>query len=184
MGKLLACLLFVPAAALAGEIDMSSVTLADGVYRIAVDARIAAPPDTVHQRITDYNHLSSINHAIKESRVIQAFGPDRHRVHSVIKACILFFCRRVSQVQDITQYGQRRVEASILPELSDFRYGRAVWQLEADGTDTLMRFTAQLEPAFWVPPLIGPWLFENRIVSELLESATAIETGWRRQGAL
>ncbi len=91
------------------------------------------------------------------------------------------FCRRVTQVQDIVQYGQRRVEASILPALSDFRYGRAVWQLEPDGTHTLMHFTAQLEPSFWVPPLIGPWLFENKIVDELLESATKIEADWHRQ---
>lgn len=183
MGKLLACLLCIPGIAQAGEISASSVTLADGVYSIAVDARIDAPPDTVQRRITDYDHLSSINHSIKESRIVQTFGPDRHRVHSVIKACVLFFCRRVTQVQDIVQYGKRRVEASILPELSDFRYGRAVWQLEADGPDTLMHFTAQLQPSFWVPPLIGPWLFENKIVSELQESATTIEADWRGQDA-
>ena len=80
------------------------------------------------------------------------------------------------------QHNRYRIEASILPEQSDFRYGHAVWQLEADGADTLMHFTAQLEPSFWVPPLIGPWLFENKIVGELLESATTIEADWRERG--
>jgi hypothetical protein len=171
----LAWLLLAPGIACAGEIRESSVTLADGVYRITVDARIAAPPGAVYRAITDYDHLSRINGSIVESRIVRTFGPDRHRVRSVIRACILFFCRSVLQVQDIARHGQRRVEADILPELSDFRYGRAVWQLEADGPGTLMHFTAQLEPAFWVPPLIGPWLFEHKIVSELLESTAAIE---------
>jgi hypothetical protein len=179
VAKWLACLLLAAGSACAGEIRDSSVILADGVYRIAVDARIAAPPDAVFRSITDYDHLSRINHSIEESRIIHTFSPVRHRVRSVIKACILLFCRRVTQVQDISQRDRVRVEADILPELSDFRYGRAVWQLEADGPDTLMHFTAQLKPAFWVPPLIGPWLFENKIVSELLESATAIEADWR-----
>jgi len=165
--------------ALAGAILDSSVTLENGVYRIAVDARIEAPPGIVHRRITDYEHLSSINHAIKESRIIQTFGPDRQRVHSVINACILFFCRRVTQVQDIVKHDADRVEASILPARSDFSYGHALWRLEADGPDTLMHFSAQLVPSFWVPPLIGPWLFENKIVGELLESAEVIEADWR-----
>jgi hypothetical protein len=179
VGRLLACLLLVANLACAGEIRDSSVVLEDGVYRITAQARIHAPMATVIGRITDYNNLTRINHSIEESRIIQTFSPDRHRVHSIIRACILFFCRRVTQVQDIEQQGKDRVEASILPELSDFRYGHAVWQLAADGTDTLMDFSAQLEPSFWVPPLIGPWLFENKIVSELLDSATIIEADWR-----
>lgn len=181
MGRLLACLLCLPALAVAGDIMDSSVTLDDGVYRIAVDAHIAAPVATVHRLITDYDHLSRLNRSIEYSHIVKVFGPDRHRVHSVIRACILFFCRRVTQVQDIVQHNQDRVEADILPELSDFRYGRAVWQLERQGPDTLLHFTAQLEPAFWVPPLIGPWLFENKIVGELLESATTMEADWHRQ---
>ena len=38
-----------------------------------------------------------------------------------------------------------------------------------------MHFSAELEPAFWVPPIIGPWLFRHKITSELLESATYME---------
>lgn len=183
MGRLLACLLCLPGLALAGAITDSSVTLEHGVYMISVDARIEAPPDTVHRLITDYDHLSEINHSIVQSHIIKTFGPDRHRVHSVIRACILFFCRHVNQVQDIAQQGRRRVEARILPEQSDFRYGVAVWQLEGDDAETRMHFTAQLKPAFWVPPLIGPWLFEQKIVSEILESAAVMEADWRGQGA-
>lgn len=179
---LLASLLLVADLACAGEIRDSSVVLEDGVYRITAQARIHAPVATVAGRITDYDNLSSINHAIEESRIIQNFSPDRQRVHSIIRACVLFFCRRVTQVQDMTRHPRYRIEASILPELSDFRYGHAVWQLEADGADTLMDFAAELEPSFWVPPLIGPWLFENKIVSELLESAAIIEADWRGKG--
>ncbi|MEZ5541388.1 MAG: SRPBCC family protein [Pseudomonadota bacterium] len=173
------CCMLAAGGARAGAILDSSVTLAQGVYRIAVDARIAAPVATVYARITDYDHLSRINHAIETSHVLRTDSPTRHRVRSVIKACVLFFCRRVHQVQDMTQDEGSRIEAHILPQQSDFHAGHALWRLEPAGTDTLMHFRAQLEPAFWVPPLIGPWLFERKIVSELLESAAVIERDWR-----
>ena len=175
MRGIIAALLLVPVLAHAGRILDSSVTLDDGVYSISVEARIAAPADTVYRFITDYDHLSRINTAIRESRIIRTDGPDRHRVRSVIRACILFFCRSVLQVQDMQRHAGQRLVADIIPEESDFRQGRAEWRLAGAGGDTTMYFEAELQPAFWVPPIIGPWLFRNKIVSELLESAAYME---------
>jgi hypothetical protein len=167
--------LLLPLAVTAGEIMESAVTEQDGVYDIDIRARIAAPVVMVHRVITDYDHLHRANPAIVESRVVHEYSPLRHRVHTVIEACILFFCRRVVQLQDIVQQGTSRIEAFILPQESDFRYGWALWELSAAGTATDMHFRARLEPAFWVPPLIGPWLFERQILHELLESARYME---------
>jgi hypothetical protein len=167
--------LLLPLAAMAGDILASMVTEHHGTYSIDVQARIEAPLATVHRVITDYDHLYRVNPAIVESRIVRRDSPVKHRVYTVIEACILLFCRRVVQMQDIVQQGGRRVEALILPQESDFRRGVAVWELTADGATTDLHFTAQLEPAFWVPPLIGPWLFERQILHELLESARYME---------
>ena len=176
MRGLLAALLLAPALASAGRILDSSVTLEDGVYVIAVEARIIAPPDTVFGILTDYEHLTSINSSIRESSIIHTYNPAKHRVHTLIRACILFFCRSVRQVQDLEQQNNHLLVAHIIPELSDFRQGRAEWRLSDAAGATDMHFTARLEPAFWVPPVIGPWLFRHKIVSELLESAVYMET--------
>jgi hypothetical protein len=183
MKGVVAALLLIPAAAQAGRILDSSVTLDDGVYSISVAARIAAPADTVYRFITDYDRLTTINTAIRESRIIRTDGPDRHRVRTVIRACILFFCRSVLQVQDMERHAGHRLVAVIIPEASDFRQGRAEWRLAGAGADTTMYFEAKLEPAFWVPPVIGPWLFRNKIVSELLESAAHMEAAAAGQAA-
>ena len=45
-----------------------------------------------------------------------------------------------------------------------------------------MSLTATLEPAFWVPPVIGPWLVKRRFVSELLESADHMEAAALQTG--
>ncbi|MGB5260548.1 MAG: SRPBCC family protein [Gammaproteobacteria bacterium] len=175
MRGIVALLLLMPVAAHAGKIVDSSVTLEDGVYAIDVEAVIGASPDIVMRLLTDYDHLHAINSSIRESRIIHTYSPVKHRVRTLIRACILFFCRSVHQVQDIEKHGEHRLVADIIPHLSDFRLGRAEWRLAVSGADTAMHFTAQLEPAFWVPPVIGPWLFRHKIVSELLESAAHME---------
>lgn len=174
--RLVACwLLCVPLAAVAGEILDSSADLDNGVYTLTLTARIDAPPATVQRLITDYDRLTEINSSLTESRVLLEHSPVKHRVHTVIRACILFFCRSVTQVQDITRDPGGRIEAIILPALSDFRQGYARWDLAPAGTGTTMHFSAKLEPAFWVPPLIGPWLFERQLIREVSESTSIME---------
>jgi hypothetical protein len=174
----------MPLAAMAGKILDSSATLDDGVYTLALTARIDAPPAIVQRLITDYDRLTELNPSLTESRVVLEHSPVKHRVHTVIQACILFFCRSVTQVQDITRDANGHIEALILPALSDFRQGFARWELAAAGNGTTMHFSATLEPSFWVPPLIGPWLFERQLIREVRESTTIMEARAREAGAL
>ena len=122
----LAGLLLVPCVVFAGEIRESSVTREDGTYLIDVVARIDAPLATVHRVMTDYNHLERVVPSIVESRIRHRDSPVKHRVHTVMEACILFFCKRVTQLQDIVQHGTARIEAVILPAASDFHHGHAL----------------------------------------------------------
>ncbi len=177
------CLLCLPLLARAGVILDSSSELDGGVYTLALTAHIDAPPATVQRLITDYDRLTEINSSLIKSRMVQEHSPVRHRVHTVIRACILFFCRSVTQVQDISQQAGGRIEAVILPAVSDFRQGHARWDLAAADGGTLMRFSAELEPAFWVPPVIGPWLFERQLIREVQESAAIMEARARASDA-
>ena len=176
MRAFIAGLLLFPAVGLPGEIIESSVSVDDGVFTISVDAHINASPQAVYRHITDYSNLPLLNPSIRESRVTHTFSPARHRVRTVMRACILFFCRSILQVQDITQHGGDRVSARMVPGLSDFRQGQADWLLTASGEFTTMHFSAELEPDFWVPPVIGPWLFKRKVIRELLISAAYMES--------
>lgn len=173
---LLAGLLLLPAPSLAGTILASSVSHEGPRYNLSVTARIDAPFDTVYQSITDFDHLAAINPAIEESQLLATPRPDTWRVRSVIRVCILMFCKRVVQVQDVTVLaGGHDIEAVILPESSDFRSGIARWQLTASDASTELLFTNSFEPDFWVPPVIGPWLIKRKLVWEVAETAMYIE---------
>jgi len=168
-------ILAYPVRVTAGEILSSDVTLEAGQYAVTVEAVIHAPLDKVYHSITDYNNLAAINPSIEESRVLLVMSPDRHRVRSVIKVCILIFCKRIVQVQDVTRVDGRTIEAVTLPGDSDFIHGMARWQLTPAGKTTRLHFTQEFIPDFWVPPIIGPWLIQRKLVQEVTETAMYIE---------
>jgi len=168
-------LISFPCLLLAGEILTSSVTHEGAVYRLSINARVDAPLAIVYQSITDFTNLSAINPSIEESQVLQSRGADQRRVRSVIRVCILVFCKRVEQVQDVTLLDGRTVVAMMVPGAGDFRAGLARWELTTVGTATDLHFTEVFEPDFWVPPVIGPWLIEKKLVREVAETTIYIE---------
>lgn len=175
MQGLLLGLLQYPGVLPAGEILNSSVTRDGNEYRLSLAARVDAPLALLYQSITDFTNLAAINPSIEESRVLESPGSGRYRVRSVIRVCILIFCKRVVQVQDVTLVDSRTIAATMVPGDGDFRAGLARWELTADGTATELYFTEVFEPDFWVPPLIGPWLIEKELVREVARTATYIE---------
>ncbi|MGB5606793.1 MAG: SRPBCC family protein [Gammaproteobacteria bacterium] len=177
MRSFLIGLLLIPVCTGAGEILELHVEHAAGVYGVSLDARIDAPVAHVQRLVTDYAHLSAINPSILESRVLRVIAPDTHRVHSLLRVCILIFCKEMIQVQDVRQHGGGLIEALTVPALSDFRSGVYRWQLLPEDTATRMRFSAQLEPDFWVPPVIGPWLIKRKLHEEVRVTTAAIESG-------
>ena len=181
MRRLLGCaLLAVPLLARAGGVLDSAVNYDAGVYSLSIEARIDAPASLVYRLITDYDHLQDINPAVRESRVLSTDGPDRFRIHVVTRVCVLFYCRDITQSQDMVQSPGYRIEATILPEYSDFRRGRAQWRLTPEGDATVMQFRAELEPDFFMPPLIGPWLIRREMASQITEIVMIIEARYHR----
>jgi len=168
-------LLLFPYALSAGEILDSKVTHDGVVYRLSITARVDAPLAVVYQSLTDFTNLSAINPAIEESQVLASEDPRRQRVRSVIRVCILVFCKRVEQVQDVNLIDSRTLEATMVPGAGDFHGGLARWEFTPDGDGTVLHFTEVFEPDFWVPPVIGPWLIEKKLVNEVAETAMYIE---------
>ena len=175
MRRLLLCLLLVPWDPVGGEILDSSIAVDDGQYRVAVTARIDAPPRVVYDTITDFPGLPEVTPAIIAAEVLQVLGPGRHRIETVTKACILIFCKQVKQVQDVEQQDAWRIEAVTLPGVSDFKSGLARWRLVPVAGGTELHFTQLFEPDFWVPAVIGPWMIERLLLKEVVATTAYIE---------
>jgi hypothetical protein len=172
---ILACCLLLPQVVLAGSIMDSTIALQDGVYHVTIDARIRAPLPVVVRSVTDYDNLSAINPSIEESQVLQVLGPSMYRVRSVIKVCILIYCKWVQHVQDLEQQDEKTIVGITVPAGSDLRSGNASWRFVDTGKYTEMYFSQQFEPDFWVPPVIGLWMIKRTLIREVSLTAENIE---------
>lgn len=175
MRAALSGLLLLPLVAAGGEIVESSVGLDADVYSIDVLVRIEAPLEVVYRAITDYDHLTDINPSIVESYIIDRQGEGKYRVFTGIKLCVMFFCKQFRQVQDVVEHSPTLIKATLLPESSDFESGSASWDLVVADDVTYLEFSARVDPSFWVPPMIGTWLFEREMVKQVLQTASYVE---------
>jgi hypothetical protein len=159
----------------AGTVYRASADHENGVYRVEVDALVSVPEPRVRELLTDYNHLGRVNPAIEVSQILFTREPGDYRVQTVTEACVWFYCMRVHQVQDVIEADDGSVTATVIPEQSDFRRGYARLDLsqQAGGTRVLVR--SEVEPDFWIPPIIGPWLIERKLRSEALETLQNLE---------
>ena len=167
--------LLCSAALFAGQVYVASVSHQSGSYSIEVDTLVQMDEPRVRSLLTDYDNLGRVNPAIEVSEILLTRGAGNYRVRTVTHACVWFYCMRVHQVQDVIESPDGSVTALVVPQLSDFRYGYArlnLWQ-EAGGTRILIR--SEVEPDFWIPPLIGPWLIKRKLLSETLETVDNLE---------
>jgi hypothetical protein len=162
-------LLFFVGHACGGEIRQASVQYADGVYHVEFDALVYAGQPEIYTLLTDYNHLYRLNDTIKESAVISEQGKLARKYRMRLQSCILFFCRSVVMVEDVVENGQDQVTTTIDPAQSDFSTGQSTWSILPAGTGlTSIRLSRNLVPAFWVPPVIGPWAIKRKMTDELV----------------
>ncbi len=150
----------------AGTITEQRIWSEGDRYLIHVEILLDAPADRVRARLTDYDNLHRLSDTIRESRLLDA-DPPRYTVRLRSRGCIGIFCRDLEQVQAVTERDDGFILVEDLPGRSDFRAARAVWRISAAGTDrSRVSYSAELLPDFWIPPLLGPPLFRDRLARE------------------
>lgn len=167
--------LLMASTAFAMHVLKVGVTRLGDRYAMAAEVHVRAPPETVFRLLVDYDRWTRLSPAIRQSRELGAFADGRHRVESVTRACVIFVCSDVRQVQDVREIGRRRIVAVTLPRRSDLRYGLVRWRIEPAGAESRLFVNVELVPDFWVPPLIGPWIIDRAMRQRVMEIASSIE---------
>ena len=70
------------------------------------------------------------------------------------------------------------LKAELLPHGGDFKAGRARWTVGACPSAapiTCMDVRIELVPAFWVPPVLGPWVIRRKMVEEARRTSAGLE---------
>lgn len=166
------CLSVIPAYAL--EILHSHTDEIDDHFILSLDVRINADFVTVRNIITDYDNIMTLNDSIKVNNYLFRTG-STHYVHIESEGCVLIFCKRVIQYLTIKEQGNSYIMVNTDPEKSSLSFGSDLFELVDEGETTRLIYSQDMQPDFWIPPLIGSWLIESRLLEEALKTAQGIE---------
>ena len=93
--------------------------------------------------------------------------------------CFLVFRFSINVVLEITEAAPQRLEFRAIR--GNMRSMRGEWRIGKTVSGILLEYSAELEPSFWVPPLIGPAVMRRDIAAQIGGVVREIE---RRQAAL
>ncbi len=165
--------LLTPSWASATTIEHLEVKHAENRYTLSFEVVLDAKRDRVWQIMTDYEHLPRVSDVIVDSRVLKSPNPNQQRVAVTLRACLLIFCKTMKKTVDIQTWPQNDIVVIGDPNLSDFSYSVERWRVSGEDAKTRLRYSAEMVPDFFIPPLIGPWLVKSFLQKEI--QATAIK---------
>jgi hypothetical protein len=160
---------------IAAQVEGITVAHRDDGFKITFDAVVDAPTRQVYEVLADYARLGKLSPIITAISVDVAPTGRGQRVRSVIKTCVWFFCRQIVQVEDVMEPDANTIIAHIVPGAGDFESGSFIWRVTNEGPHTRLHYEATRVAAFWIPPLIGPWVIRRTVREELESSIVMLE---------
>ena len=166
----------------AATIDGFEVSKNKGIYFFEANVHLAATRESIYAVITDFddNAYSRISRSYKESRYLQPAADGTPIVYTRMEGCAGKRCLSFERTERLETDAPRWIKTTALPEQSDFKHAMSEFVLEPDGDGAKMVYRLEVEPNFFVPPLIGPWYLKRTISKSALRAVTRIE-GLARQ---
>lgn len=156
-------LILISATANSVEILSVKVESEGGHYRMLGESIIEAPPEFIFNTLMDYDNFHRLASGIAETHFVETDDPDKLLGYTRIDSCILFFCKSVEKVERIEATPFSEISTEVIPEQSDFVFNHSRWQLKASDSGTRVTYEAEMEPDFWMPPLITKWAIRYKL---------------------
>ena len=172
---LAAMMLLLAATAGAADLKGVSVKFENDRYHLVSRAWFDASVDELYRTLTNYDHFSKFTSAFVETRNVEPDEHGRPRFYTRMEGCVLLFCKSMEKSGYLLLEPPARIVAIGTPEGSDFVFARESWELEPDGDGTLMTYNFEMEPAFWVPPVVGPYMIKRTLREGGIDAIDRIE---------
>jgi hypothetical protein len=161
----------------AATIDTLDVTRHRGRYALAAEARLDATPESIYAVLTDYddNAYARISRVYKESRYLDPAPDGTPLIYTRMEGCVLWHCMTLERTERLETDEPTWIKSTALPEGSNFKHSTSEWELERDGDGTKMTYKLEMEPDFFVPPVVGPWYLKRTLSQGGLRAVVRIE---------
>jgi hypothetical protein len=161
--SLAACAALAGIAAATATLETVVVTHDAGRYALTAHAYMEAPREAIFVVLTDYDRIGRLSSAYKEYGYLDPAADGMPVVFTRMEGCVLFFCRSLRRVERMEVDAPGFIRTVGLPEQSDFRYTLSEWWLTPEAGGTKVVYYLEMEPDFWVPPIIGPWILQRKL---------------------
>jgi len=170
------CLIVSGAQLRAGEITSAEVKHKGNDYWLNLTMELEVGQEGMLAVLTDHENYRQLSEVMLESSVIAGAPENQTRRRLVVKTCVAFFCFEVTMVEDVEQFADGRIVATMLPDASDFDYGRTEWHVIPLGPgQSKLDYSFHLQPGFWIPPAIGPFFLKRKLIREAEKSILRME---------
>lgn len=160
---MLCALSMIPVAA--GSADLRDVAVGrdSNRYSLVSETWFAASKEDLYRVLTDYAEFKKFSSAFVETRNVEPDPNGRPRFYTRMEGCVLFWCRSFIRRGHLELTPMTEIVSITDPQESDFDYARERWRLFDEGAGTLIIYEFEMEPRFWVPPVIGPYMIQRTL---------------------
>jgi hypothetical protein len=172
----------------AAELRNIEVERDDNHYTMTSVSWLDVEPNALYSVLENHDLFTRFTSAVVESRNTVADGEGRPQFYSRFEGCVIVYCKSFIRNGYLELTPHTELVAIVDPDRSDFKRSVETWSLSEDDGGTIMEYTFDMEPDFWVPPVIGPFYIKralktggekaiDRIEALVWELEAAIEQG-------
>ena len=134
-----------------------------GVYTMNSEVWFDATVEQVYEIFRYWDNSTKFSSAIVESRDVAPDTQGRPQFYVRNKGCVLFFCTSFERRGYVEAELNKVIFAFVIPETSDFHLSNESWRfIQRDG-GTIVIYDLEMQPKFWIPPGIGPYLIKRKL---------------------
>ena len=153
----------------------------DGVYLLRSTVWFDVGQESLFAVFLDYDLAEDYSSFVSESRNLEPGDDGLRRYYIRNEGCVWFFCRSFERVGVVEHEPFQKIIATADATQSDFASSVETWTLKQEGEGTLVVYTFEFEPKFWIPPLIGPYVLQSKLERDSLYALERIEAIAREQ---
>ena len=155
-----------PGVGLAADMRSIDVQYEDGHYTLVSVVWFDAGVRPMFAVFSTWDLSDQFSGAVVEARDVEADELGRPGFFVVNRGCIVFFCKTLTRQGYVETEEEKVLRAIADPALSDFKVSNEAWEFAEESGGTVVKYPLFMQPDFWVPPAIGPYLIKRKLKTD------------------
>lgn len=147
----------------AAELRSVEVVHDSGEYRLVSVAWFDAGLDETYLAFSRWDLSPLFSKAVVEARDLEPGADGRPGFYVKNRGCVLFFCKTLVREGHVEFEANTTLRAYADPARSDFEFSNESWTFTEEDGGTSVLYELHMDPKFWVPPAIGPYMIKRKL---------------------